>query len=49
MTPPRAGRALADAVRGARYELLPATGHLIPAEAPRALLRLLRTFLAPAA
>lgn len=46
MTPPRAGKALADAVPGARYELLPGCGHMIPVEAPRALLRLLRDFLA---
>ncbi|HKI98221.1 MAG TPA: alpha/beta hydrolase [bacterium] len=45
MTPPRAGKAIADAVTGARYELLPATGHMIPSEAPRQLLRLLQDFL----
>jgi pimeloyl-ACP methyl ester carboxylesterase len=45
MTPPRAGKALAEAVPGARYELLPAAGHMIPAEAPRALLKLLQGFL----
>jgi len=32
-------------VPGARYELLPAAGHMIPAEAPRALLKLLQGFL----
>jgi pimeloyl-ACP methyl ester carboxylesterase len=45
MTPPRAGRALAEAIPGARYELLPGCGHMIPSEAPRALLRLLGAFL----
>ena len=47
MTPPRAGKALADAVPGARYELLPGVGHFIPTEAPRPLLKLLQGFLAP--
>lgn len=45
MTPPRAGKALADAIPGARFELLPGTGHMIPSESPRELLRLLRAFL----
>ncbi len=50
MTPPRVGQALADAVPGARYEALPGTGHMIPTEAPRQLLKLLRAFIpAPAA
>jgi pimeloyl-ACP methyl ester carboxylesterase len=46
MTPLRAGKALADAIPGARLEVLPGAGHMIPTEAPRALLKLLRGFLA---
>ena len=45
MTPPRVGKALADAISGARYEVLPGIGHMIPTEAPRPLLKLLRAFL----
>jgi pimeloyl-ACP methyl ester carboxylesterase len=45
MTPLRAGKALADAIPGARLEVLPGAGHMIPTEAPRALLKLLRGFL----
>jgi pimeloyl-ACP methyl ester carboxylesterase len=45
MTPARAGKALAAAVPGARYELLPGAGHMLPVEAPRALLKLLSDFL----
>jgi pimeloyl-ACP methyl ester carboxylesterase len=46
MTPPKAGKQLADAIPGARYELLPNVGHMLPAEAPRVLLRTLQAFLA---
>jgi len=46
MTPAKSGRQLADAIPGARYEVLPGVGHMVPAEAPRALLRLLEGFLA---
>lgn len=45
MTPPRVGKALAEAIPGARLEMLPGTGHMIPTEAPRALLALLDGFL----
>ena len=52
MTPPRLGKALADALTnaagGARYVQVPRSGHMVPTEAPRPLLRLLREFL-PAA
>jgi pimeloyl-ACP methyl ester carboxylesterase len=46
MTPPKSGKQLADAIPGARYEVLPGVGHMLPAEAPRALLRSLQAFLA---
>jgi pimeloyl-ACP methyl ester carboxylesterase len=46
MTPAASGRQLADAIPGARYEVLPAVGHMLPAEAPRALLGILQRFLA---
>ncbi len=46
MTPAKGGRLLADKVRGARYEVLPGVGHMLPSEAPRALLKLLQSFLA---
>ncbi|MFI5399596.1 MAG: alpha/beta fold hydrolase [SAR324 cluster bacterium] len=46
MTPAKSARQLADAIPGARYEVLPGVGHMAPAEAPRALLRLLEGFLA---
>jgi pimeloyl-ACP methyl ester carboxylesterase len=32
LTPPRLGRAIADLVPGARYELLPDAGHMLPLE-----------------
>jgi len=48
MTPPKAGRALAEAIPGARFELLDGAGHMIPTEAPRHLLKLLQGFLATA-
>lgn len=47
MTPPRMGKALAEAVPGTRYELLPGAGHMLPTEAPRVLLKLLQGFLRP--
>ncbi|MFI5400353.1 MAG: alpha/beta fold hydrolase [SAR324 cluster bacterium] len=46
MTPAKSARQLADAIPGARYEVLAGVGHMVPAEAPRALLRLLEGFLA---
>ena len=46
MTPPSAGKALAEAVPGARYELFSRAGHMLPTEEPRKLLKLLREFLA---
>jgi pimeloyl-ACP methyl ester carboxylesterase len=46
MTSAKSGRQLADAIPGARYEVLPGVGHMMMAEAPRALLRLLEGFLA---
>jgi pimeloyl-ACP methyl ester carboxylesterase len=46
LTPAKGGRQLADTVRGARYEVLPGVGHMLSSEAPRALLKLLLTFLA---
>jgi pimeloyl-ACP methyl ester carboxylesterase len=46
MTPAKAGRQLAEALRDARHEVLPAVGHLLPTEAPRALLKLLERFAA---
>jgi pimeloyl-ACP methyl ester carboxylesterase len=45
LTPAKAGKQLADAIPGARYELLPGGGHMLPAEAPRVLLRTLLAFL----
>jgi len=46
MTPAKAGRQLAESIPAARYELLPGVGHMLPSEAPRALLRALQRFLA---
>jgi 3-oxoadipate enol-lactonase/4-carboxymuconolactone decarboxylase len=43
-TPPEQGRALAAALRGARFELLPQTGHLLSVEQPAALARALVQF-----
>lgn len=48
MTPPKIARELAEAIPGARFEIMEGCGHLVPSEAPRALLHLLRDFL-PAA
>ena len=42
MTPP--AKALAKSSAGARYEVLPGTGHMNPSKAPRQLLKLLRGF-----
>jgi pimeloyl-ACP methyl ester carboxylesterase len=46
MTPAKAGKLLAGAIPGARYELLAGVGHLLPTEAPRVLLRAIQGFLA---
>jgi pimeloyl-ACP methyl ester carboxylesterase len=46
LTPAKTGRALADAIPGARYEALPAIGHMLPNEAPRAIIKKLVEFLA---
>jgi len=45
-TPPPLGRALADAVSGARYVEIPECGHCPPLEAPDRLLALIEPFLA---
>jgi pimeloyl-ACP methyl ester carboxylesterase len=45
MTPARAGKQLADAIPGARYELVAGSGHMLMSEAPRPLLLSLQTFL----
>lgn len=45
MTPPRAGKQLAGVIPGARYEVLPAIGHMLPTEAPRAVLKKLTEWL----
>jgi pimeloyl-ACP methyl ester carboxylesterase len=39
MTPPRSGKQLADAIPGARYEVVPLVGHMLPTEAPRLVLK----------
>ena len=46
MTPARSGAALSQSIEGARYEVIPAVGHMIQAEAPTALRGLLLEFLA---
>lgn len=46
MTPPRAGRALAERLPQGRFALLPGCGHMPMLERPRELLALLRDFLA---
>lgn len=46
VTPPEAGRALADAVADGRFEEVPGAGHLLPLEAPEALGRLIGAFVA---
>jgi pimeloyl-ACP methyl ester carboxylesterase len=45
MTPPRSGKQLADAIPGARYEVVPVTGHMLPTEAPRLVLKKLTEWL----
>ena len=45
MTPPKAGKALAGAIAGARAEVIAGAGHMMMGEAPDATLRLLRTAL----
>ena len=48
MTPPKAGQELARLVAGSRSISIPACGHMIPAEAPDAMLDALIGFSAPA-
>jgi 3-oxoadipate enol-lactonase len=48
-TPPAYAEAIARAVPGARLVVVPGAGHLLPAEAPRAVNRHLRDHLAAAA
>jgi pimeloyl-ACP methyl ester carboxylesterase len=45
MTAPKSGKQLADAIPGARYEMLPVTGHMSPTEAPRLVLKKLMDWL----
>ncbi|HEX7939367.1 MAG TPA: alpha/beta hydrolase [Gemmatimonadaceae bacterium] len=45
MTPPRSGKQLADAIPGARYDVVPVTGHMLPTEAPRLVLKKLTEWL----
>ena len=45
MTPPAAGREMAQRIAGASYELLPDSGHMLPVEAPRPVMKHLRSFL----
>ncbi len=47
MTPPRVGRALAEAIPDGRYELLADTGHMMMAEMPTRVTKALRRFLDP--
>ena len=44
MTPLKSGRALADAVPGAEVEIMPQTGHMLMAERPREIAKLLSGF-----
>jgi pimeloyl-ACP methyl ester carboxylesterase len=48
MTPPRAGRQLAELIGGARTVTIPDCGHMMMAEAPDAVLDALMQFFAPA-
>ena len=45
MTPAKAGRALAQAIPGARTQVIAGTGHMMMGEAPETTLGLLRTAL----
>jgi len=45
MTPVKGGRAMAQAIPGARFEVIPGIGHMLPTEGPRPVLRHLRAFL----
>jgi pimeloyl-ACP methyl ester carboxylesterase len=47
MTPPKSGNALAKAIAGARFEVLPGAGHMIMAETPGPLTATLRAFFDP--
>ncbi len=46
MTRPKLGRALAAAIPGAEFSLVPGAGHSVMSEAPRPFLKILRAFLA---
>jgi pimeloyl-ACP methyl ester carboxylesterase len=46
MTPAKNGKAMAVAIAGAEYLQLPGIGHMLPNEAPREVMKALRTFLA---
>jgi pimeloyl-ACP methyl ester carboxylesterase len=48
MTPPKVGQELARLIAGSRSITVPACGHMIPAEAPDAMLDALIGFAAPA-
>jgi pimeloyl-ACP methyl ester carboxylesterase len=45
VTPPAAGRALAEGVPGGRFHMIPGAGHILPLEAPEAVAAHLRPFL----
>jgi pimeloyl-ACP methyl ester carboxylesterase len=46
ITPPAAGKEIADAIPGARYEIVPASGHLSTLEQPEIVTRLLTEWFA---
>jgi len=45
LTPPKYVRALAEGLANARFELIPAAGHMLPMEAPAAVAELVLGFL----